>query len=48
LTDTLDLLAARCHGSCNHTLEDMAQYLALSEAAKPIHRECRMLWNFIL
>src|SRR5271166_6048061 len=34
--EPLALDEARCHGGCNHTLEDMAQDLALPKAAKPI------------
>ena len=33
---------------CNHALENLAQDLALTEAAKPIHRERRMVRNLIV
>jgi hypothetical protein len=46
--EPLALDEARCHGGCNHTLEDMAQYLALPEAAESIHRERRMVRNLIV
>ena len=34
----LTLDKARGHAGCNHALEDMAQDLALAEAAEPVHR----------
>ena len=44
----LALDEARRHAGCNHTLENMAQDLALTEAAKPIHRERRMVRNLVV
>ena len=37
-----------CHAPCNHALEDVAQDIALAEAAKPIHRERRMVRNLVV
>jgi hypothetical protein len=34
-----------CHASCHDALENVAQDTALAEAAKPIHRERRMVRN---
>src|SRR6516164_8858428 len=36
------------HAGCNHALEDMPQDLALTEAAEPVHRECRMVRNLVV
>jgi hypothetical protein len=46
--EALALDKAGGHARCNHALEDMAQNLALTEAAKPIHRERRMVRNLIV
>jgi hypothetical protein len=44
----LTLDKARGHAGCNHALEDMAQDLALAEAAEPVHRERRMVRNLVV
>src|SRR2546423_783214 len=46
--EPLALDKARGHARRNNALENMAQYLALTEAAKPIHREGRMVRNLIV
>jgi hypothetical protein len=38
----------RRHAPRNHALKNMTQDLALAEAAKPIHRERRMMRNLVL
>jgi hypothetical protein len=45
---SLALDEAGCHASCNDALEDVAQDVARAEAAKPIHRERRMVRNLVV
>src|SRR4029077_5249767 len=46
--EPLALDEARDHAGCNHAFENMAQDLALSEAAEPVHRERRMVRNLVV
>src|SRR5579863_665773 len=39
---------ARDHAGCNYALENMAQDLALTEAAEPVHRERRVVRNLVV
>src|SRR5579859_2431857 len=36
------------HAGGNHALENMTQDLALTKAAKPIHRKGRMVWHLVV